>query len=152
MERRSVMLGASFERIKGTETIENGFRFFRETLENGIRVVTVESQKLDEAEGSIKVEGLAFSPLEPSEAGYREALRTGLESGSDMELESAILLSAKSMGAHIRGVCGTDTNPAEVSGDGVVYVSKAALGSMSKDVIEKEVMMILEQLKQYVHD
>ncbi len=146
------MLGSSFEGIKGTETIENGFRFFRKTLENGIRIVTVESLKLDEAEGPIKMEGLAFSPLEPLEIDYREALRTGLESGSDKELESAILMSAKSMGAHIRGVCGTDMDPAEVFGDGVVYVSKAALGSMDRDAIEKEAMAILVQLKQYVQN
>ena len=144
------MIGAAFERMKGTETIENGYRFFRGTLENGIRAVIVESLEPDETEGPVEME--SFGSLEPSEADYHEVLRAGLESGSSGELESAILLSAKSMNVHIRGVCGTDMDPAEVSGDGVVYVSNAAFRSMDKDVIEKEVMTILEQLKRYAQE
>lgn len=146
------MIGTSFERMNGTDTVENGFRFFRGTLENGIRFVTVESQYLDMTEEPGEPEGLVLHALEPSGTGCRMAIHVGLESGSSGELESTIRLSAKAMGVHIRGVCETNVDHAEVFDDGVVYVSSAALGSVDKAVIEKEATKILEQLERYAQE
>lgn len=141
------MNGTSLERITVPETMENGLLVRRETLENGIRVVTIESLvEHEEIPGVVE----EFMPpeteaLEAHMSNLNHSLKAA-EGRLSAEVREAIMAIGRDMHSMIRGVCETDKEMHELPEDGIIYFSTVQSPEGS---IEAQSLSILNQLKKY---
>ena len=146
-ERRIAVNGFSLERVTLPETLENGLIVRRETLDNGIRVVSIESL-VDEKEIPRTVEQFMTPETEGLDTHISNLNRTleVSEGQLSVEVRDAIMLIGREMHSVIRGVCETDKKMQELPDDGIVYFFTGQSQGWS---IEAQSLSILTQLEKY---
>ena len=146
-ERRIAVNGFSLERVTLPETLENGLLVRRETWDNGIRVVSIESL-VEEKEIPRTVEQFMPPETEKLDVHISNLNRTLEVSEGQLsaEVRDTIMTIGRDMHSMIRGVCKTDKEMHELPDDGIVYFFT---GQSQGRSIEAQSLSILTQLEKY---
>lgn len=145
------MTGLFLEHLKQREVREGDYLVRREYLDNGIRVVTLEFLNIANDIGD-RVTLEEFSEKEPVLKTCLDSLKNSLENSegeiSD-EIRSAVLETGRCLNSYVRGICGINREQRELPQDGIVYISLPALKLGRDEDIQKQMNIIMDQLKKY---